>query len=357
MKNLKRLNAIAMSVVLLIAMTGCSNSATEKDDVSTADSVQTESAKEEKLSDSEEATESLSWKPEKSIELVVGSAPGGGADLHARTFSEIAYQKGFISEPMVISYKTGGTGNVAFQYLTSKKDDPYVLMIGNTSYGIAAELNEAPIKVEDIGVLGVMAVDEYMICVNKDSPYKSFEDLVEAMKANPGTMKVSGGLIGSIDHAGWEIFAKTVGVEGTYVGFDGQSDAATALLGKHIDVAILTPAACMGQVESGDFIPIFSFREDILEDGPFKGVPTVKSKGYDVVVQLGRLILGTPDMPKEAVAFYEDLIKKVMDTQEWKDYIENNYLTEKYMNAADAREWLLTETDKITTVLKEQELF
>ncbi len=248
--------------------------------------------------------------------------------MHGRTFSELAYQNKFVSDPMVITYQLGGTGQVAFNYVVSRNDDPYTLMITNTSYPIAAALNEAPIQIDQLGVLGVMAFDDYFLCVGKDSPYKSVQDIVADMKARPGEVRWSGGLIGSIDHFCFEKFKQLAGVEGPYVGFDGQSDSVTALLGGHIDVGIFTPFACAGQLASGDFIPLAAWSKEPIP-GKYANVPTLKSMGYDVECRIARGILGTPNMPKEAAEYYEQMIRKIMDTKGWKDYVAANALTSR----------------------------
>ncbi len=294
--------------------------------------------------------------PDRPVTLVVGSAAGGGADMHGRTFSELAYQNKFVSDPMVITYQLGGTGQVAFNYVVSRNDDPYTLMITNTSYPIAAALNEAPIQIDQLGVLGVMAFDDYFLCVGKDSPYKSVQDIVADMKARPGEVRWSGGLIGSIDHFCFEKFKQLAGVEGPYVGFDGQSDSVTALLGGHIDVGIFTPFACAGQLASGDFIPLAAWSKEPIP-GKYANVPTLKSMGYDVECRIARGILGTPNMPKEAAEYYEQMIRKIMDTKGWKDYVAANALTEGYMNAADARKYLIDVTAETVKMVKENNLY
>lgn len=294
--------------------------------------------------------------PDRPITLVVGSAPGGGADMHGRTFSDLAYRNKFISDPMVITYQLGGTGQVAFNYVVSRNDDPYTLMITNTSYPIAAALNEAPIRIEQLGVLGVMAFDDYFLCVRKDSPYKSVQDIVDDMKKRPNEVRWSGGLIGAIDHFAFEKFKKIAGVEGPYVGFDGQSDSVTALLGGHIDVGIFTPFACAGQLASGDFIPLATWSLEPIP-GKYSNLPTLKSLGYDVECRIARGILCTPNMPKEAFDYYEAMVRKIMDTQGWKDYVAANSLTEGYMNAAEARQYLIDVTNEVVATVKEGGLY
>jgi putative tricarboxylic transport membrane protein len=289
--------------------------------------------------------------PDKPVEIVVGSSPGGGAERFARMISDTAYKYKYISQPMKVNFQTGATGNIAFNYVRNKKADRYTIMGSVTSYDVAAILNDSPIKIGDMGALGIMAFAELVLCVNKNSPWRTVEDLFAAMKKDP-KMTFSGGLTGAMEEVGFRMFCAAADVTGSYVGFDGQSQAVTALLGGHIDVGILIPGTAKGLVESGDLIALASLSETAL-GGVYAGVPTMKALGYDVVASVGRCVLCSPEMPADAVAFYEDMLKKIWETPEFKEYVAKNGVTPYYLNAADAIAWLVKNSEDITNVLKE----
>jgi putative tricarboxylic transport membrane protein len=122
------------------------------------------------------------------------------------------------------------------------------------------------------------------------------------------------------------MFNKYTGAKATYVQFNSSGEVMTALLGGHIDVGIFNPSECDGQVKADKVIPIATFAKQRIP-GAFKNVPTFGELGFkDIQLSEVRAISGPPDMPKEAVKFYEDMLKKITDTEDWmKNYIEKNY--------------------------------
>ena len=291
------------------------------------------------------------WTPDRATEVVVGSAAGGGADLHGRTMAEIALQYGWITTPMIFNYQTGATGNIAFGYTLNKEDDPHTIMNAVGSYDVAAIINDSPIKIQNMGVLAVTVLDEYLVCVSKDSPYKTFDDLIEGMRSNPGTITWSGGLTGALEDVVFKLLCQQTGVSGSYVGFDGQSDAIVALLGGHISVGIFVPSASAGHIESGDFIPLTVFSTKRL-GGLFSEVKTARELGYDIVMSLPRGFLCSPKMPANAQAFYRDMISKVTETPEWHKYTAKNQITERTMIGEEAKQFLYDNAARITAVLE-----
>ena len=128
----------------------------------------------------------------------------------------------------------------------------------------------------------------------------------------------------------------------------------SALLGDHVDFGIFNPSECVGQVEAGEIQPTATFAENRLS-GKFAQVRTFKEIGYpDILVTEVRALAGTPGMSAEAIAFYDDMIRKVTETERWKtEYIEKNYLTPVYMTSAEAKKFFDEETKKYNSIFKE----
>src|SRR5690606_35747153 len=161
-----------------------------------------------------------------------------------------------------------------------------------------------------------------------------FEALLAAVKANPDKVTIGGSQRGNTDHLAFEMMNKYMGTKFSYVQFNSSGEAMTALLGGHIDAGIFNPSECIGQIQSGDVAPVAAFGEKRL-DGVFNDVKTMGEHGYkDVVVTEVRALSGAPGMSAEAIAFYDQMVKKVTETDKWKnDYIAKNYLTANYMTA------------------------
>ncbi|NLY29189.1 MAG: tripartite tricarboxylate transporter substrate binding protein [Firmicutes bacterium] len=278
------------------------------------------------------------WKPTRDIEFVVPSSAGGGSDLNARTISDLARKYGFSPSPIMVVNKPGGSGAVAFSYVNTKKGDAHTLMVLHSGQAVGAYVNDWRVKTEDLTYIGTVAFDELTLGVRKDSPYKDVPSLIEAAKKNPGKITIGGAQRGNSDHLCFELINKYTEGEFSYVMFNSSGEVMSAVLGGHVDVGIFNPTECIGQVQAGEIIPIATFAANRL-GGLFADAPTFGELGYpEIQVTEVRAIAGPPNMPKEAVEFYEEMLLKVTETEEWKrDYIERNLLIDQYMNAADTQ--------------------
>ncbi|MGI6037095.1 MAG: Bug family tripartite tricarboxylate transporter substrate binding protein [Limnochordia bacterium] len=295
-----------------------------------------------------------SWVPTRDIEFVVPSAAGGGSDLNARTISELARKYGFCPVPIMVVNKPGGSGAVAFSYVNTKKGDAHTLMVLHSGQAVGSYVNNWQVKTDDLTYIGTVAFDELTLGVRKDSPYQDIQSLLEAGKANPGRITIGGSQRGNSDHLSFELMNKYTDGEYTYVMFNSSGEVMSAVLGGHVDVGIFNPAECIGQVEAGEVIPIVTFAAERLS-GLFADIPTFGEVGYpQIQVTEVRAISGSPDMPEEAIRFYEELLRQVTETEEWKrDYLDRNLLVDNYMDAADTEAYFKDMIDLNIKTFKE----
>jgi len=300
-------------------------------------------------------TTKAAWAPDTEIEFVVPSAAGGGSDLNARTISDIAFTNKFSPKNFKVNNMPGGSGATAFSYVATKKGSNTTLMVLHNGQIMSTLVNKSPVLSSDLTDLQIVAFDNLTLGINaKTGKYKTVEEMVTAVKANPEKVNIGGSQRGNTDHLIFEMMNKYIGVKFSYVQFNSSGEVMTALLGGHIDAGIFNPSECIGQIQSGDVKPIAAFSDKRL-DGAFKDVRTMAEIGYkDVVVQEVRALSGAPGMSADAIAFYDTMIKKVTETEKWKkDYIEKNYLTPVYMTAAEAKAFWAKEIVKYSTIFKE----
>lgn len=292
--------------------------------------------------------------PQKEIDFVVPSSAGGGSDLNARTIADIAQKNKFSPKSFMVNNKPGGSGAVSFSYVYGKKGDPHTWMVLHSGQIMSALVNNAEVKADMLTYLGTVALDELLLCVNTEGKYKDMESLLKAVKENPESIKIGGSQRGNGDHLAFELLNKYTESKFTYVQFDGSGDVMSALLGGHIDVGIFNPLECLGQVEAKKVTPVATFAPERLS-GMLKDVPTFKELGYkEVEVREIRAIAAAPEMPAEAVKTYEEMLKKVTENEEWKkNYIEKNYMTNYYLNAADTKKYLDEQTELYKKVFTE----
>ncbi|MEA5082739.1 MAG: tripartite tricarboxylate transporter substrate binding protein [Lachnospiraceae bacterium] len=303
-----------------------------------------------------DSTSENAFLPQKEIEVVVPSSAGGGSDLHARTFADISQKNSFSPKSFMVNNMPGGAGAVAYAYTAGlgKANADNSITIMHSGQILSTIVNNSPVTAADLTYLPIVAFDNLTIGVYKDSEIKDIETLIKKATENPESIKIGGSQRGNSDHLACEMFNKYTGAKASFVAFDSNGDAMTALLGGHLDAAFFNPSECIGQVEAGEVIPLVAYTTERM-GGLFADTRTFTEVGYpDLVLREMRGFLGSPDMSPEAIAFYEDVIKKVTETPEWKNnYISKNNLESVYMTSAEAKEFLEKETEKYVSIFKE----
>lgn len=338
----KAISLLIILIVVLGILTGCGTSKVDAD--KSADKPDTKSNAEEKT-----------FEMKKEVEYVVPASAGGGSDISARVISDIVLKNGFASKSLMVVNKPGGACAVGYNYVGTKNGDPYTLLSLHSGNAIVSYVNAWEKKYDDLtDVIAIMAFDDLTLCVNSSGKYKDIESLIAASKKNPDTLKFGSSQRGNSDQLGYELVQKYTGAKFNYVQYDSSGDVAAALLGGHVDVGILNPSECIGQVQAKKFIPIVTFAEERL-GGEFKDAPTFKELGYDeVVLREYRGISGAKDMPSEAYEFYVDMAEKITQTQDWqKGYLEKYYLTPVFMGGNEAKEYAKKDTDSALALFKE----
>lgn len=338
----KWMKLITASLVTSALLVGCAPKAVDKPATPVV-----EGAKEDKKE------EAVGFLPGREIEFVVPSSAGGGSDLNARIISEIAFKEGFSPKNFMVTNMPGGSGGVAFADVFNKKGRNETLMVLHNGQIMSTIVNKAPVTADMLTYLQVVAFDNLMLAVRKDSPYTDIESVLEAAKT-PDKVKIAGSQRGNTDHLAFELINKYADVAASYVQFDSSGDAMTALLGGHVDVGIFNPSECIGQVQAGEIIPLVTFAKEKL-GGDFAEVPTFIEKGYsDIELREVRALAGPPEMSAEAITFYDEVIKQVTETDQWKnDYIAVNNLEAVYMTAAEAKAFFEKEVELYKEIFTE----
>lgn len=275
------------------------------------------------------------WKPTKPIELVVHTGPGGGSDVLARSIAVMIEKEKLLPVRMQVANKTGGNAAVAAAYLAEKKGETHTLGL-ITSVWIATPLTspEAKISLRDLTPVARLVLEPAVFAVRSDSPFKTMKDFIEAARANPGKLKQSGGSLTSRDSIMRQALQQHTGTKWAFVSFQGGGERIAALLGGHVDMMIIEPQEAGEQIRAGKMRVLAQIAEKPLSGYP--GVPTLKEAGYDVTVppQI-RAVMAPPDIPKEVLAFWQDLFGKLHLTASWKKYIADNQLDEGFLTGPE----------------------
>lgn len=290
--------------------------------------------------------------PTKPIELIVPFAAGGGTDLVARALAESL--KSELGQDVVVINKIGGSGAVGMNEGLHSKPDGYKITMATREVVSLPLLELAPFKTTDFKYVSNVNRDPALLVVAKDSKYKTIEDLIEDIKANPGKIKFASAAAPSIYGIP---FVEAAQLDFVTVPFQGAAQAVVEVLGGRAEFGLYNPGEVIAQIESGDLRPLAIMDEKRLE-GQLKDIPTMKEKGIDVGWAGTFRGIAVPEQtPDEVVKVLEDAIGKAVKDEKFIDFMEKQNLFIDYLNAADYESMIeedMTDMDSIVQAAEKQ---
>ncbi len=288
----------------------------------------------------------------KPIEFVVQSAAGGGSDIMARTMQAILEKEKILTHPMAVVNRAGGSGAIAFAYVNGKKGDPHVWLTATTSFLQTPLTTKSKFNYKDFTPLANLAYDDFLIVVRADSPYKTMKDLVAAAKKRPGELKYGGSSAPGADSIIAFLIEKETGVKFNYIPFKSGGEVMVALLGGHLDVVSANPCEALAQMEAKKVAVLGANSEKRLEGAP--NIPTLKEQGINAVFRQFRSIAAPKDIPKEALEYYEGVLKKLSENKTWQEkYVKENMLSSDFTGSAGTLKIWERENAWFAKVMKE----
>jgi tripartite-type tricarboxylate transporter receptor subunit TctC len=283
------------------------------------------------------------WEPTRPIEFVIPAGTGGGADQMARLISGIADKHKLSPRPLLAVNKSGGAGAEGFLEVKGKKGDAHTIIITLSNLFTTPLATGVPFNWKDLTPVARMALDQFILWVNAETPYKTAKEYIAAVKEQSGgsnRMKMGGTGSAQEDQIITIQLEQALGVKFTYVPFKGGGEVCVNLVGKHVDSTVNNPIECASQWRAGNVRPLAVFDTARIPVGDWKGIPTIKEAlGVDINYLMLRGIFGPPDMPKDAVEWYVGFLKKVYDTPEFKKYLEDGALKPAFATGAEYIKW------------------
>jgi putative tricarboxylic transport membrane protein len=289
--------------------------------------------------------------PARMVEVVVPYAPGGGTDNLMRMITGIIDENKWSPVPINVNNRAGGSGAVGFNYLINKKGDSHVVA-GATPMIVSGKIEgRLPGNHRDaMTILMIVAIDELMLSVRTESPFKTIDDFVNAARAKPGQLTVGGTATNTEDHIFTYLFEQAAKIKVKYVPFNSGGEVTAALMGGHIDAAVENPNEIVAQIEAGKARNLAVAARKRLADAP--DVPTFAERGYEFYWEQMRGVVGPANMAPEAVAWWQDTLRKVTATKKWQEqYIKRNLLTPTAWTGDEANKYLDSLTKKYEDAL------
>ena len=303
----------------------------------------------------------FAWEPTKPIEFVVPAGTGGGADQMARFIQGVAAKNKLTSQPIIVVNKSGGAGAEGFLDVKSDKGNPHKIIITLSNLFTTPLATGVPFVWRDLTPVSMLALDQFVLWVHADSPYKTTADYLAAIKAAPDkTFKMGGTGSKQEDQIITVLLEKTLGKKLIYIPLKGGGDVAVQLVGKHIDSTVNNPIEADNHWRSGALRPLCVFDKERL---PYKNkmtatqawsdIPTCESAGLPVDYLMLRGIFMTPGATEDQVKYYLDLFQKVRALPEWKAFMEEGAFKQTTLSGKEYVDWLTKAEQQHRDLMKE----
>jgi putative tricarboxylic transport membrane protein len=301
------------------------------------------------------------WEPVRPVEFIVPAGTGGGADQMARTIQGIVTKHNLMKQPMVVINKSGGAGGEGFLDLKGSSGNPHKIIITLSNLFTTPLATGIPFNWKDLTPVAMLALDEFVLWVNADKPYKTVKDYVDAVKAAPaGSIKMGGTGSKQEDQIITVAVEKATGARFTYIPYKGGGEVAVQLVGNHVDSTVNNPIEAVAQWRGGKLRPLcvfdgkkMTYDEQIADGKAWKDIPTCKSEGLDMEYLMLRGIFMTPKATKDQVEYYVELFKKVRATPEWQDFMKSGAFNTTFLTGADYAKWVEVEEKRHQTLMKD----
>ena len=300
---------------------------------------------------------SAEWKPDKRVvEVVVPNAPGGGNDRIVRLVIKIAQEQRLVDAVMNVVNKPGSGIVMGMNYLNQHPGDAnYIGIVSATLLGDYVS-GRSPIGPADVQPIAQLFTEYVGFAVKPDSAIKGGKDLLARLKADPASVStsISGG-IGNHNYIALALVARAAGADIKklkVVVYNSGADSNIAAMGGHVDMVISPAATVLPHVQGGKLRFIAVAAPKRLA-GVFADVPTWKELGAEAVLSNWRTIVGPRGMTPQQIAYWENVLARVVESSEWKQMLEKTSVTGEFLRSAETRKQLKEDYDELKAIMTE----
>ncbi|AOF82307.1 tripartite tricarboxylate transporter receptor family protein [Methyloversatilis sp. RAC08] len=288
------------------------------------------------------------WEPTKPVEFVVPAGTGGGADQMARFIQGIVAKNKLMEQPLVVVNKSGGAGAEGFLEVKGAKGNPHKIIITLSNLFTTPLATGVPFNWRDLTPGAMLALDQFVLWVNADAPYKTAKEYIDDIKAKPAsTFKMAGTGSKQEDQIITAMIDKATGKKMIYVPFKGGGDVAVQLVGGHVNSTVNNPIEAEAHWRGGKLRPLcimdtekLTYTEKVTDTQSWADIPTCKSAGVPIEYLMLRGIFLAPGVTQEQVDFYVNLFKKVRETPEWADFMKKGAFKQTFMSGKEFADWV-----------------
>jgi putative tricarboxylic transport membrane protein len=295
------------------------------------------------------AVSAQAWEPTKPVNFIIPAGTGGGADQMARFIQGVVTKNNLMKQPLVVVNKGGGAGAEGFLEVKGKANDPHNIIITLSNLFTTPLGTGVPFSWKDLTPVAMLALDQFVLWVNEEAPYKTAKEFIDAVKAGDDKKFKMGGTGSKQEDQIITVALEklTAPKKMTYVPYQGGGAVATQLVGKHVDSSVNNPIEAVSNWKAGKLRPLCIFdakrstyTTKVTATMAWSDIPTCKEAGVNTEYQMLRGIFMSPGAKPEQIAYYVDLFKKVMATADWKKFMEDGAFNQTFMTGDDFKKWV-----------------
>ena len=288
--------------------------------------------------------------PTRSISMVVGFAPGGGADVFARALTQASEKT--LPESIVVENREGGGGTSGSAFVKGQPADGYTILFGHAGSSILTPvISERPeLKWDAFDPIARIHAEEEFLFLRPDAEWKTIDEVVEHARQNPGAVRVAGSAVGGVDSFVIIQLQEAADVEFTYVPFDGGGPASLSFLGGNVDLLVGNFSDNAASIESGEMFPIAVASK---ERGTHADVPTLSEHGWDVVLQQWRGVFAPKGTPPERIQILADGFEAALEEDAWVNYRETSQSVDAFLGPDQFSAFLTEEEGRFVPMIDE----
>ncbi len=288
------------------------------------------------------------WEPSKPVEFVVPAGTGGGADQMARVVQGVVAKNKLMKQPIIVVNKSGGAGAEGFLDVKGDKGNAHKIVITLSNLFTTPLATGVPFNWRDLTPVQMLALDQFVLWVNEESPHKTAKAYLDAVKAGaPNSFKMGGTGSKQEDQIITVMIEKAAGKKLTYIPYKGGGDVAVQLVGNHVSSTVNNPIEAESHWRAGKLRPLCvmdkaprPYKAKLTTSQSWADIPTCASAGLPVDYVMLRGIFMPPGVAPDQVAFYNELFKKVRALPEWKEFMDKGAFNTTALEGQAFFDWL-----------------
>lgn len=256
--------------------------------------------------------------PERPIEMVIPFGEGGASDIFARKFAELLSSK--LPQPVQAINKKGGGGLIGMVHAAQQRNNGYTILEITPSHVIADVLGIAPVKLmRDFEPLARIQSDMYILGVQKNSKFKSFEEMVTYGRQHEITF--AGISPGGLDDMTLAALADATNMKIKFIPYKSGSEVKAAVLGGEVDIYLDKVISAVNYIKDGSVRPMVVISDKRIDTiDVFENVPSTVELGYNVTIGSWRGFVVKKGTPKEVKELLIAKLKEVYDSKEYQAF-------------------------------------